>query len=163
MSSRTKYSIFAFRIFLLLLLGLAPNAFTAPWDVLEHRSVSRSHQFIIYSDDPNARAEIAMAAEDAKDKFLKLLDTNDGWKHPIIIQLKTPDTADPSEPTSDVRIVNTQDGFKVAFTIVLGDNPRAAHFPQQLIRALLLEYAYRDSLKSCRRHRHKSGVGHFNH
>ena len=85
-----------------------------------------------------------MDAEDTKEKFLKLLNTNDEWKHPIVIQLKPLDAADPSEAPSDVRIVNTEDGFKVEFNIVLGDDPHEAHFPQQLIRALLLEYAYRN-------------------
>jgi len=126
-----------------LLASLAASASAAPWDALQHRSVSRSRQFIVYSDDANARAAIAMDAEDAKDKFLKLLDTHDAWKHPIVILLTTLDAANPSELPSDVRIVNTEDGFKVEFNIVLGDDPRDARFPQQLMRALLLEYAYR--------------------
>lgn len=115
----------------------------APWDQLTQRSVSRSHQFIIYAPDPNARATIAMAVEDAKDKFLKLIDAKDEWKHPIVIMLKPLDPADPSHPPSDVHIVNTEEGFKVELDIVLDSNPRDAHFPQQLIRSLLLEFAYR--------------------
>jgi len=120
----------------------------APWDELRQRSISRSHQFIIYSPDPNARTAVAMAVEDAKDNLLHLLDTDDDWKHPIVIVLKERDSWDPSAPPSDVRIVATEDGFKVEFNIALGDDPRAAHFPQQLIRAMLLEYAYRNQTKA---------------
>jgi hypothetical protein len=43
-----------------------------------------------------------------------------------------------------VRVIDTEEGFKVDLSIVLGSDPRAAHFPQQLVRALLLEYAYRN-------------------
>jgi len=129
---------------LLLLAGAAGDATAAPWDELHERSVSRSHQFIVYAGDPNARAAIAMDAEDAKDKFLALLDTSDEWKRPIVIQLTPFDAADPTEPASDVRLVNTEEGFKVEFNIVLGADPREARFPQQLVRALLLEYAFRN-------------------
>ena len=129
---------------LLLLAGFASSGLAGRWDALQQRSVSRSRQFIVYSEDPNARAAIAMAAEDAKDKFLKLLDAPDAWKHPIVIQLTPLDAADPSHPPSDVQIFNTEEGFKVEFNIVLGSDPREAHFPQQLLRALLLEYAYRN-------------------
>jgi len=85
-----------------------------------------------------------MAADDTKDAFLKLLDTPDDWSRPIIIQLSPLDPADPGHTPSDVRIVNTADGFKVVLNVILGPDPRDAHFPQQLIRALLLEYAYRN-------------------
>lgn len=129
---------------LILLAGLAAQSPATPWDSLQHRSISRSHQFVVYSDDVNARAAIAMAAEDAKDKFLHLLESTDNWKRPIVIELTTADAADPGEPPSDVRIIDTEDGFKVNLNIVLGSDPAAAHFPQQLIRALLLEFAYRD-------------------
>jgi hypothetical protein len=116
----------------------------APWDGLRQRSVSRSHQFIVYAPDPNARAAIAMDAEDVKDKFLELLDTGDSWKHPIVIEVNPEDSADPNHPPSEVEIVNTEDGFKVNINVVLESDPREAHFPQQLVRALLLEYAYRN-------------------
>lgn len=85
-----------------------------------------------------------MDADDTKEQFLKLLDANDGWKRPIVIQLTSLDTANPNQPPSEVQIVNTEEGFKVQIGIVLGADPREAHFPQQLIRALLLEYAYRN-------------------
>jgi hypothetical protein len=85
-----------------------------------------------------------MDADDTKDQFLKLLDTNDGWKRPIVIQLIPLDTAYPNQAPSQVQIINTEEGFKVQIGIVLGPDPREAHFPQQLIRALLLEYAYRN-------------------
>jgi hypothetical protein len=129
----------------LLLLATASAGLTAaPWDALRDRSVSRSHQFIVYAPDPNARAAIAMDAEDVKDKFLQLLDTGDSWKNPIVIEVNPEDTADPSHPPSEVAIVNTEDGFKVNINVVLGSDPRDARFPQQLVRALLLEYAYRN-------------------
>jgi hypothetical protein len=128
----------------LLMTGIASGALSAPWDALRERSVSRSPPFIVYAGDPNARAAIAMDAEDVKDKFLELLDTGDSWKNPIIIQVNPFDAADPSQPPSQVTMVNTEEGFKVDINIVLGSDPRDAHFPQQLVRALLLEFAYRN-------------------
>jgi hypothetical protein len=131
-------------LILLLLAGIASGAPATPWDGLRDRSVSRSHQFIVYSADPNARAAIAMDAEDVKEKFLALLNTGDSWKNPIVIQLSPLDTADPGQPPSQVRVIDTEEGFKIDLNIVLGSDPREAHFPQQLVRALLLEYAYRN-------------------
>ncbi len=127
-----------------LLAALSPLSHAGQWDALHERSVSRSHQFIVYSADPNARAAVAMDAEDVKDKFLELLDTGDFWKNPIVIQLNPLDAADPGQPPSQVRVIDTEEGFKIDLDIVLGSDPRQAHFPQQLVRALLLEYAYRN-------------------
>jgi hypothetical protein len=129
---------------LLLFASLSPAAFAGPWDSLHERSISRSHQFIVYSADPIARAAVAMDAEDVKDKFLELLSSRDFWKNPIIIQLHPLDSADPGQPPSQLRLINTEEGFKIDLSIVLGFDPREAHFPQQLVRALLLEYAYRN-------------------
>ena len=129
---------------LLLLATLASGALAGPWDSLRERSVSRSRQFVVYAADPNARGAVAMDAEDVKEKFLKLLETGDSWKNPIVIQLKPLDPADPGQPPSQVRVIDTEEGFKIDLNIVLGSDPREAHFPQQLVRALLLEYAYRN-------------------
>jgi len=128
----------------LLLTAMAVTGRAAPWDTLRQKSVSRSHQFIVYAGDPNARAAIAMDAEDVKDKFLALLDTDDQWKRPIVIDVTPASAANPTAPVSNVQVINTDDGFKVELDVVLGDDPRAAHFPEQLVRAILLEYAYRN-------------------
>lgn len=135
---------------LLLLAALASNSPAAPWDNLRDRSISRSHQFVVYAEDPNARSAIAMDAEDVKDRFLKLIDSEDRWKRPIVIQLVTLQAADPLHPPSEVRIVNTEEGFKVELDITLGDDPRNAHFPQQLVRAMLLDTLIATSPRSSR-------------
>jgi hypothetical protein len=127
-----------------LLALMALRGLAAPWDQIAQHSVSRSRQFVVYSQDQNARGAIAMNAEETKDKFLQLLGVADNWKRPIVILLTKEDTAAPSQTPSDVWIVDTDDGFKVEFNIVLGDDPREAHFPQQLMRAILLEFAYRN-------------------
>lgn len=111
---------------------------------LRHRTVSRTHQFIVFADDANARAAIAMDAEDVKEKFLELISARDDWKNPILIELTPLNTAEASQPSSTVRVLDTEEGFKVELDIVLGSDPREAHFPQQLVRALLLEFAYRN-------------------
>ncbi|MGA3171918.1 MAG: hypothetical protein ABSE62_13005 [Chthoniobacteraceae bacterium] len=141
---KIRISNFEFPLLLLLFAALAPAAVATPWDALEHRSISRSHQFVVYASDPNARAQISMAAEDAKDKLLELLNTDDDWKRPIVIVLNPSDTDDPALPPSDVHLIDTEDGFKIELDIVLGDDPRAARFPEQIMRCLLLEYAYRN-------------------
>jgi hypothetical protein len=133
------------RIFpaLLLAVMVVPGR-AAPWDALKQKSVSRSHQFIIYAGDPNARAAIAMDAEDVKDKYLALLDADDQWKRPIVINVMPASAADPMAPISTVQVINTDEGFKVELNVVLGSDPRQVHFPEQLVRAILLEYAYRN-------------------
>jgi hypothetical protein len=128
----------------LLLAAMAAAGRGSPWDALRQRSVSRSHQFFVYAGDPNARAAIAMDAEDVKDKFLQMLDTDDQWKRPIVINVMPANAADPTVPVSTVQVINTEEGFKVELNVVLGDDPRQAHFPEQLVRAILLEYAYRN-------------------
>ena len=131
-------------VLLLTTMAMAVTGHAAPWDALRQKSVSRSHQFIVYAGDPSAWGAIAMDAEDVKDKFLELLDTDDQWKHPIVIDVTPASAADPNEPVSNVQVINTADGFKVELDVVLGDDPRQAHFPEQLVRAILLEYAYRN-------------------
>jgi hypothetical protein len=129
-------------VFLLAAAGAVASG--SPWDALHERSVSRSHQFVVYAADPNARAAVAMDAEDVKDRFLALLDATDLWKDPIIIQVSPENAADPNQPPSRVTVVNTEDGVKIDLNVVLDSDPRDARFPEQLVRALLLEFAYRD-------------------
>jgi len=128
----------------LLLAGMAVAGRAAPWDAVREKSVSRSHQFIVYAGDSNARGAIAMDAEDVKDRFLALLDTDDNWKRPIVIDVTPVSAADPTRPISTVRVINTEEGFKVELDAVIGSDPRQVHFPEQLVRAILLEYAYRN-------------------
>jgi len=79
----------------------------------------------------------------SKDKFLQLLDTQDGWENPIVIQVNPVDAADPGQAPSQVNIVITRTASKLDIKVVVDSDPRQAHFPQQLVRALLLEFAYR--------------------
>ena len=122
---------------------LVTAAAALAWDPVVRHTVSRSHQFIVYSNDQNARSRVAAYADDTKDQFLKFLQLDDAWTQPIVIQLNPADAADPGRPPSDVLICNTEDGFKVQLDVVMGPDMRQARFPQQLIRALLLEYTYR--------------------
>lgn len=113
------------------------------WEPVVRHTVSRSHQFIVYSNDEIARSRVAKYADNTKDALLKFLQLGDAWTQPIVIQLSPADAADPGRPPSGVRICNTEDGFNVQLDVVIGPDMRKARFPQQLIRALLLEYIYR--------------------
>lgn len=111
--------------------------------VVPPRSVSQSRQFIIYCDNAMARGQVAGFAEETKRQLLALFGEKDRWKYPIIVNLATPGTASPTQPPSRVGLYETEGGFKAELSVTLDADPRAVRFHQQIVRALLLEYAYR--------------------
>src|SRR5690606_606118 len=67
------------------------------------------------------------------------------WKLPIVITMTRPRTTDPDHPLSRVQLVHTDGGSKIESGLTIREEQfRVARFPQQVIRALLVEMAYRN-------------------
>lgn len=136
------------RLWLSLLLGLI--AIPAPGGTeirgqLSHRSVSHSHQFYTYCRDTRLRLAVNSFVETAKNTVLRTLGESDHWKFPIVINMQPASTLAPNQSLSDVRLMRTEEGPKIAVTLTLKqDEFRDANFPQQIIRSVLLEYMYRN-------------------
>ena len=127
-----------------LLLALLPRHGGAV-ESLEKRSVSVSGQFLVYCDDLASRLRLTGLVEETKKGVLDLLgQKTDRWKHPIIVNVDRMNAATPGMPVSQVRLLETEDGFKVEFDFCLGADPTEVRLEQQLVRAILLEYDCRD-------------------
>ncbi|HWL53889.1 MAG TPA: hypothetical protein VNQ90_15725 [Chthoniobacteraceae bacterium] len=108
------------------------------------RSVSRSGQFIIYCPDAGLRIAVTGFVETAKEAVLESLGTRDYWKLPIVVTMTRPRTTDPDRPLSRVQLIHTEEGNKIEINLVIREEQfREARFPQQVIRAVLMEMAYR--------------------
>ncbi len=109
------------------------------------RSVSSSRQFIIYCPDARLRLAVTGYVETAKAAVLGTLGMGDHWKIPIVINMERPSTTRPGQPLSEIRLVDTEEGPKVEIDVSLREEQvKEVHFPQQIVRAVLLEVAYRD-------------------
>ncbi len=104
------------------------------------RSDSSSRQFTVYCEDTALRQRVVSFAEEVKADVLGLLGESDAWKSPIVITL---DRARGPQPAVLVRPVKTDGGFKVEIAVKIGDDPAAVNLQKHIVRALLLEYAYR--------------------
>jgi hypothetical protein len=65
------------------------------------------------------------------------------WRTPIVITLDRASAPDRAEPSAVLRLVDTPAGQKIEIDVKIGDDPAAANMQRLLLRALLLEYAYR--------------------
>ena len=110
---------------------------------LRKRSTSSSGQFIVYCDDREVRSRIVSAAEEIKADVLRVLHETDYGKFPIVITL---DPAEPDKPLPPVivQLVNTIAGPKIDIVVRIGDDTAKIFLQRHIIRALLLDIAYRD-------------------
>ncbi|MEI8235207.1 MAG: hypothetical protein WCH57_11055 [Verrucomicrobiota bacterium] len=109
------------------------------------RSVSQSRQFVIYCSDIRLRMAVAGYAETAKHGVLEALGLGDHWKFPIVIDLRQPASTDTGRPISQVGLIQTDGGWKTEIDVLLREGElKQVRFPQLVIRAILLELAYRD-------------------
>jgi len=107
------------------------------------KSVSTSGQFIIYCDELSMRLEVTGYVEDVKNHVLSILGMKDAWQVPMVLTILPQRAADPDRPISEVRLYENETGFAEELNITITDHPQDAHFQEQLIRAILLEIAYR--------------------
>jgi len=111
---------------------------------VKDRSVSSSRQFIIFCPDVGARGRVAGFAEEVKASLLTLLGEGDRWKAPVLITLERAETLAPGTPAVRLQPIETPQGTRIQIDVALGDDPAAVNLPKQIVRALLLEIAYRD-------------------
>lgn len=109
------------------------------------RSFSWSKQFIVFSPDVRLRMAVTTYAETSKNEVLELLGMRDHWKIPIVISLRPPVSTEPNQPLSQVQLIQTEGGWKVQVDVLLRESDlKQVHFPELIVRAILLELAYRD-------------------
>ena len=125
----------------LLLLPVPPGC---AFDFTQ-RSISQSAQFIVYSPDIRLRLAVTGFAETAKQDVLETLGLGDHWKFPIVIELRQPASTDPAGLASQVRLIQTEGGWMAQVDVVLREGEfKQVRFPQLVVRAILLEVAYRE-------------------
>src|SRR5438094_2623490 len=107
------------------------------------RSVSPSHQFIIYGANVTLRGAVSELAERTKANLLALLRQPDRWKTPIVVNLQSAQANLPEIPPAALRFSQTGFGLKLQFDLTIGENIDATLVERELLRAILLEMIYR--------------------
>jgi len=111
----------------------------------KHRSESATRQFTIYCEDTPLRQRVSSFAEEVKTQLLQLFsEERDGraWKTPILITLDRATTLQSKAPPVTLHAVQSDFGFKIEITVRIGRDPAEVHLEKQIVRALLLGYAY---------------------
>ena len=132
-SSMTRRAIFILSIFLCHSLRAE----------LPGRSVSPSHQFIIYGGDTTLRGAVSKLAEQTKANLLALLGQRDRWKTAIVINLQPEQANLPEIPPAELRLNQTGSGMKLQLDLTIAQNLDASLMERELLRAILLEIIYR--------------------
>lgn len=115
----------------------------APAADLKNRSTSRSGQFIVYCDDRDVRGQVTSSVEEVKGELLRILQEGDNWDFPIIISIDRAEAGKPVPPTR-VLLSSTLTGPKIDIMVRVGDDPSKVMLNRHVLRALLLELAYRE-------------------
>lgn len=123
---------------------LGPAFPVAAIDLREH-SDSASGQFSIFCEDKVLRMRVVSFVEEVKREVLQFLGERDGWKAPIVITLEPAAAGAAAGPAATVRLVESLPGFKVQIDVRIGRDPAEVHLQRQIVRAVLLEYAYRET------------------
>ena len=129
-----------------LAAGLALLAALRPAGAVDVRQHSDSKQFSVYCEDVPLRMRVVSFAGEVKHEVMQLLgERDDGWKAPIVIVIEPASGAQLDAPAAKVRLVESLPGFKVQIDVRVGVNPEDVNLQRQIVRAVLLEYAYRES------------------
>jgi hypothetical protein len=108
------------------------------------RSVSPSHQFIIYGGDVTLRGAVSELAEQTKANLLALVGQRDRWKTAIVINLQPEQANLPEIPPAELRLSQTGSGMKLQLDLTIAQNLDASLIERELLRAILLEMIYRE-------------------
>src|SRR4029453_6564881 len=133
LTSMPRRAIFILSIFLCQSLQAA----------LPERSVSPSHQFIIYGGDATVRGAVSKLAEQTKANLLALLRQPDRWKTAIVINLQPEQANLPEIPPAELRLSQTGSGMKLQLDLTIPQKLDASLMERELLRAILLEMIYR--------------------
>jgi hypothetical protein len=107
------------------------------------RSVSPSHQFIIFGADVMLRGAVSNLAEQTKTNLLALLRQRDGWKIPVVINLQPQQANLPEIPLAELHFSQTGFGPKLQLDLTFTQHLDASLMERELLRAILLEMIYR--------------------
>lgn len=111
---------------------------------------STSGQFVVYCDELQLRGAFSIFAEELKRDLLALIKQEDGWRYPIVIQVRTaPHRLAPSGPEDAVRCRIEQiegGGFRFLVLVELSNQFTRAAFERELMRGLLAERMLRGLL-----------------
>jgi hypothetical protein len=110
---------------------------------LPERSVSPSHQFIIYGGDATLRGAVSELAEQTKANLLSLLGQRDRWKTAIVINLQPAQANLPEIPPVELRLSQTGSGMKLQLDLTIVQNLDASLMERELLGVVLLEMIYR--------------------
>jgi len=111
--------------------------------VLPERSISPSHQFIIYGADVVLRGAVSNLAEQTKTNLLALLRQRDAWKIPVVINLQPQQANLPEIPPAELHFSQTGFGPKLQLDLTVSQDLDASLMERELLRAILLEITYR--------------------
>ena len=110
------------------------------------RERSDLKQFSVFCEDVPLRMRVVGFAREVKRDVLQLLgESDDAWKAPIVIVIEPASGARLDEPAAKLRLVESVPGFKVQIDVRVGANPSDVNLQRQIVRAVLLEYAYREA------------------
>ncbi|MDP9254746.1 MAG: hypothetical protein M3O66_07410 [Verrucomicrobiota bacterium] len=107
------------------------------------RSISSSHQFIVYGGDVQLRGAICDAAERTKRNLLLQIDQRDEWTTPIVINTQFPQANLPETPRAALNFSQTGFGLKLQLDLTIDALARRPEIERELLRAILLEIIYR--------------------
>lgn len=116
--------------------------------LLPRRSLSTSKQFIVFAESGTLRAAVGRVGEEAREGLRRLLgpETTDPWRVPIVVDLRRPPAGLPGAlPPSRLTLGQTGLGLKIQLELLLGEAGRDVRVREELVRALLLEIAYRET------------------
>src|SRR5436305_7897535 len=83
------------------------------------RSVSPSHQFVIYGADATLRGTVSDLAEQTKANLVTLLGRRDAWKTSIVINLRPQQANLPENPPTELHVNQTGFGPKLQLDLTL--------------------------------------------
>jgi len=109
---------------------------------LPDQSVSSSRQFTVVCEQRDARIRTTTYCEEIKSAFLNVLGMEDLWKFPIVVSIRN--SPGPVRPAASVRMFEADVGLKIDVDINLAGDLSGVHLGQELLRALILEMAYRE-------------------
>ena len=100
-------------------------------------------QFVIFCPDAPLRRQVETLAKDTRSDVCELIgERSDHGKIPIVISLKP--AAGRSRPPVIFQMIATPEGAKIEIDAVIGADPSVVNLRRQIVRAVLLEIAYRD-------------------
>ncbi len=130
----------------IILFGIVCGCLTSDWvqAALTERSISVSRQFLVYGPDARLRGVVCDLAESTKKDLLGLLRQHDQWKLPVVIGAQLAQANLPDAQPAMLTLSQTEGGLKLQLDLAIGTDVDPRAIQREIVRALLLEIAYRD-------------------